>query len=484
MSCADNERAKMTGSLLRPGSFLLATLATLGLSAAGCSSSSPSTSHTPTTSAPTTSAPTTSASAAALATAPVGANPQWDDLDPITDTIYVANGGTGAATGNTVSVINRRTCRVGDLAGCARRSQSITVVAAPSALAVDPTTDTVYVTNGHHTVAVINGATCNAEVRSGCRQRPPEVTVGSVPSSVAIDAANHTAYVTNAAGNDVSMINTLRCRSSNLAGCSALRPPTVAVGVGPADVAVDELTHTVYVTNDDEMGPNNGTTMSVFNASTCNATTQRGCSHQGLVKVGTGPLAVVVDQSTNTIFTGNHTTNVPGGAPSRPGTVSVINGRRCDAADLSGCRALRPGTVPVGWGPDEMVLDGPAHTLYVANVHGDTSSTGSPLHHSNFYRRVWMPALRKTGLSGMHFHDLRHSGNLLAATAGATLRELMAPMGHSSTRAALIYLHDSDERQRKLAEALRPRPWPSSSAGGVAVNLARIWRAMTTARVK
>jgi integrase len=83
-----------------------------------------------------------------------------------------------------------------------------------------------------------------------------------------------------------------------------------------------------------------------------------------------------------------------------------------------------------------------------------TSSTGSPLHHSNFYRRVWMPALRKTGFSGVHFHDLRHSGNLLAAAAGATLRELMARMGHSSTRAALIYLHDSDERQRKLAEAL------------------------------
>jgi integrase len=83
-----------------------------------------------------------------------------------------------------------------------------------------------------------------------------------------------------------------------------------------------------------------------------------------------------------------------------------------------------------------------------------TSSTGSPLHHSNFYRRVWMPALRRTGLSGVHFHDLRHSGNLLAAAAGATLRELMARMGHSSTRAALIYLHDSDERQRKLAEAL------------------------------
>jgi len=65
-----------------------------------------------------------------------------------------------------------------------------------------------------------------------------------------------------------------------------------------------------------------------------------------------------------------------------------------------------------------------------------------------------MPALRKTGLYDEHYNDLRHSGNLLAAAAGATLRELMARMGHSSTRAALIYLHDSDERQRKLAEAL------------------------------
>jgi DNA-binding beta-propeller fold protein YncE len=361
MSRVGNEQAKLTGSLQRPGSFILVTLATLGLSLAGCSSSSPRISATT----------TTGPSTATLATAPVGANPQWDDLDPITDNIYVANGGTGAATGNTVSVINGRTCRVGDIARCARRSPSVTVGGAPSALAVDPATDTVYVTNGNNTVAVIDGATCNAEVRSGCSQRPPEVTVGSDPSSVAIDPANHTAYVTNAGGSDVSMISTLRCGASNLVGCSALRPPTVAVGVGPSDVAVDELTHTVYVTNDDENGPNDGTTMSVFDASTCNATTQSGCSDQGLVKVGTGPLAVAVDESTNTVFTANHSHNLPDGSPSSEGTVSVIDGRRCDAVDLSGCRAQTPATVPVGWGPDELALDGPAHTLYVANVHGD-----------------------------------------------------------------------------------------------------------------
>jgi hypothetical protein len=60
----------------------------------------------------------------------------------------------------------------------------------------------------------------------------------------------------------------------------------------------------------------------------------------------------------------------------------------------------------------------------------------------------------QAGLTGVHFHGLRHAGNNLAATTGATLRELMARMGHSTTRAALIYLHNSEERQRKIAEGV------------------------------
>jgi integrase len=85
-----------------------------------------------------------------------------------------------------------------------------------------------------------------------------------------------------------------------------------------------------------------------------------------------------------------------------------------------------------------------------------TSPMGTPLRHSNFYRRVWMPAIAKAGLPGIHFHDLRHAGNTLTSCsdAGASLRELMERMGHSSARAALIYQHSSDERQRKLADAI------------------------------
>lgn len=81
-----------------------------------------------------------------------------------------------------------------------------------------------------------------------------------------------------------------------------------------------------------------------------------------------------------------------------------------------------------------------------------TSPDGAPMRHSNFYRRVWLPALATVGLSGVHFHDLRHTGNQFSADAGANLRELMAHMGHDSTRAALIYLHTSAQRQRSIAD--------------------------------
>lgn len=81
-----------------------------------------------------------------------------------------------------------------------------------------------------------------------------------------------------------------------------------------------------------------------------------------------------------------------------------------------------------------------------------TSPANTPMRHSNFYRRAWLPATRTAGLEGVHFHDLRHAGNHLTAEAGANLRELMERMGHSSTRAALIYLHSTTERQHTIAK--------------------------------
>jgi hypothetical protein len=53
---------------------------------------------------------------------------------------------------------------------------------------------------------------------------------------------------------------------------------------------------------------------------------------------------------------------------------------------------------------------------------------------------------------GVHLRDLRHTGNQFSAEAGANIRELMERMGHDSTRAALIYLHSSADRQRWIAD--------------------------------
>src|SRR5262249_15152636 len=86
-----------------------------------------------------------------------------------------------------------------------------------------------------------------------------------------------------------------------------------------------------------------------------------------------------------------------------------------------------------------------------------SSSTGSPPSHSNFRRRVWLPALAAVGLEGVHLHDLRHTGNQLPASAGATLRELMAGRGQASERAALISLPSSAKRQRARADQVGRR---------------------------
>jgi integrase len=94
-----------------------------------------------------------------------------------------------------------------------------------------------------------------------------------------------------------------------------------------------------------------------------------------------------------------------------------------------------------------------------------TSPTGAQLHHGNFRRRIWVPALARAGMTGTHFHDLRHTGNALTATTGATLRELMDRMGHSSPRAALIYLHGSDARQQAIAEGLSELAGPELRKG-------------------
>jgi integrase len=83
---------------------------------------------------------------------------------------------------------------------------------------------------------------------------------------------------------------------------------------------------------------------------------------------------------------------------------------------------------------------------------------GGFLRGGNFRREAsWAQGLADMGLSGLHFHDLRHTGNTLAAQSGASLADLKARMGQDSDRAALIYHHASQGADRKIADALDAR---------------------------
>ncbi len=68
-------------------------------------------------------------------------------------------------------------------------------------------------------------------------------------------------------------------------------------------------------------------------------------------------------------------------------------------------------------------------------------------------RQAFTRARRKVGLPGFRFHDLRHTGQTLAE-AGATLKDLMRRLGHSSPAAAQRYLHAVDGRDAEIASAL------------------------------
>jgi integrase len=93
-----------------------------------------------------------------------------------------------------------------------------------------------------------------------------------------------------------------------------------------------------------------------------------------------------------------------------------------------------------------------------------TGSLGGVLRRGNFRRASgWAAAVGKLGVQGLHFHDLRHTGNTLAAP-GASLADLKARMGHDGARAAMIYQHATAAADRTIADAL-DRQIEASSQG-------------------
>ena len=109
----------------------------------------------------------------------------------------------------------------------------------------------------------------------------------------------------------------------------------------------------------------------------------------------------------------------------------------------------------------------PPHLLPIVKAHLASNITGGrdgllfpaagdPSKHlapATLYR-VFYKAREAAGRPDLRFHDLRHTGAVLAASTGASLAELMARLGHSTAGAAMRYQHASQDRDRVIAEAL------------------------------
>jgi DNA-binding beta-propeller fold protein YncE len=285
-------------------------------------------------------------------------------VNPLTDTIYVANAGTPypSTAGHTVSVIDGATCNATATSGCRQIPPTVTVGYQPVSVAIDPVNDTVYVAdagiaNNADTVSVINGTNCDATRTAGCNQAPASITVGTAPFAIALDESTDTAYTANFDSASVSVIDIATCNASTTSGCGQ-NPTTVAVGSHPWALTLNDANHTLFVAN------NQDDTLSAIDASTCNAAESTSCTQVAPTsQVGAGPQALATDPSTGTVYAADFSA----------ASISVVGPGICSAAMTKGCRSEAP-TLPVGSAPSGVAVDAATHTVYVANQGDNTVS--------------------------------------------------------------------------------------------------------------
>jgi len=298
----------------------------------------------------------------------VGGEPGGVAVDEATDTLYVAN-----LQGSTVWVIDGATCNATDQQGCSRPPATVAVGNGPYALAVDEATDTVYVTNpsaagSGDTVSVINGATCNAATQSGCRQSPATITVGTAPLGIAVNPTTNTVYVTAAGenaftdgsglGDTVSVINGASCDGADTSGCGR-SPAQVTVGAAPWGIAVDSSTNSIFVANNDAGdGP---ASLSVLHGATCDGADTSGCrtaAPSTIGGVGRAPNGIAFDAAADAVYTANY----------ENASVSIVS-----VKDPGASRGASPREA-VGSLPGNVALDPTNHTAYVTNSQSGTLS--------------------------------------------------------------------------------------------------------------
>jgi integrase len=90
-----------------------------------------------------------------------------------------------------------------------------------------------------------------------------------------------------------------------------------------------------------------------------------------------------------------------------------------------------------------------------------TTELGDPIRRTAFSERIWRPALKRAGLSGVTMHGLRHFYASLLIRHGESVKTVQARLGHASAAETLdTYSHlwpDSDDRTRAAVDSVLGR---------------------------
>jgi integrase len=82
------------------------------------------------------------------------------------------------------------------------------------------------------------------------------------------------------------------------------------------------------------------------------------------------------------------------------------------------------------------------------------TEAGTPISRNTFRTRIWLPAVKASGLDfNVRMHDLRHAHASWLLAGGADLKGVMERMGHAQIQTTQKYLHTLPETDRKNIDA-------------------------------
>jgi YVTN family beta-propeller protein len=238
-----------------------------------------------------------------LATITVGTTPTAVAVNSSTNKIYVAN-----RNSNNVTVID----------GVTNSTITVRVGIGPQGLAINTATNKIYVANANSsTVTVIDGTNNTTST----------IAVGSYPIAVAANTTTNKIYVANYFGSSVTVID-------GATGSTT----TILTGTYPIGLAINQTTNTVYVAN------SGSDSVTAIDAGTDSTST---------LAVGHLPEAVAVNPQTNKIYVANYGSN----------TVTVIDGATNSSTNLN-----------VGLEPSAVAVNPVTNQVYVTNEQDGTAT--------------------------------------------------------------------------------------------------------------